>query len=68
MKDLGILRRNLPRGAPVDVFATDEAYYAVQGKNPDGTDNPALDVHVDVDNLIDYMISNLYGGNSDWHG
>jgi hypothetical protein len=46
-------------------FATDEAYYAVQGKNPDGTDNPALDVHVDVDNLIDYMNVIFFTGSFD---
>jgi hypothetical protein len=27
MKDLGILKRNLPRNAPIDVYATDEAYW-----------------------------------------
>jgi hypothetical protein len=46
-------------------FATDATYYAVQGKNPDGTDNPALPVYVDVDNLIDYMTVIFYTGNFD---
>jgi hypothetical protein len=46
-------------------FATDQQYYAVQGKNPDGTDNPSLPVRVDVGNLIDYMIGIFYTGNDD---
>ncbi len=46
-------------------FATDEQYYAVQGKNPEGTDNPNLPVRVDISNLIDYMIGIFYTGNDD---
>jgi len=46
-------------------FDTDAAYYAVQGKAPDGTDDPALPVHVDVENLIDYMLGIFFTGNDD---
>ncbi|HNS22181.1 MAG TPA: lamin tail domain-containing protein [Sedimentisphaerales bacterium] len=46
-------------------FATDQQYYAVQGRNPDGTDNPALPVRVDIDNLIDYMLGIFFTGNDD---
>ncbi|MEJ2704968.1 MAG: CotH kinase family protein, partial [Sedimentisphaerales bacterium] len=46
-------------------FETDAAYYAVQGKNPDGTDNPNLPMHVDLDNLIDYMLGIFFTGNDD---
>ncbi|MBN1126631.1 MAG: CotH kinase family protein, partial [Sedimentisphaerales bacterium] len=46
-------------------FDTDETYYAVQGKNPIGENDPALEVHVDVDNLIDYMIDIFFTGNRD---
>jgi hypothetical protein len=46
-------------------LADNSAYFAVQGKNPDGTDNPALERHVDVDNLIDYMLVIFYTGNID---
>src|SRR4030095_5631518 len=35
------------------------------GNNPDGTRNPAYEVLVDVDNLIDYMLVIYYGGNLD---
>lgn len=46
-------------------LASDAAYDKLQGKNPDGSDNPAEEVLVDVNELIDYMIVNLYGGNLD---
>ena len=46
-------------------FATDAAYYQVQGLDPDGTPNPALERLVDVDNLIDYMICTFYVGDLD---
>ena len=46
-------------------FETDEKYYAVQAKRPDGTDDPNLPVRVDVKNLIDYMIGIFFTGNDD---
>ncbi len=42
------------------------SYFKIQGKNPDGTDNPGYPEYLDVDNLIDYMLINIYGGNDDW--
>ena len=47
-------------------FLNNSNYFAVQGRNPDGTRNPALTNYLDVENMIDYMIVNLYGGNTDW--
>jgi len=41
------------------------AYFRVQGRNPDGTVNPAYDNLIEVDNLIDYMLVILFGGNLD---
>ena len=41
-------------------------YFRLQGRNPDGTPNPTLPNYLDIPNLIDYMIVNLYMGNSDW--
>ena len=38
----------------------------LQGLNPDGTNNPDAEDLLDVENYIDYMIVNIYGGNSDW--
>ncbi len=46
-------------------FAADEQYYGVQGKRPDMTDDPTLPVHVDLANLIDYMIGIFFTGNDD---
>ena len=44
----------------------DAAYQRIQGRNPDGSPNPNYPQYVDVDNIIDYMITNLYVGNTDW--
>lgn len=46
-------------------FATDEAYYRLQGLNLDGTPNPAYERLLDVDNLIDYMLCTFYVGDCD---
>ncbi|OGC07049.1 hypothetical protein A2V82_05760, partial [candidate division KSB1 bacterium RBG_16_48_16] len=46
-------------------FTTDADYYLIQGKNPDGTRNPAYPVLVDMDNLITYMICTFYVGDYD---
>jgi CotH protein/lamin tail-like protein/chitobiase/beta-hexosaminidase-like protein/K319-like protein/Fn3 domain-containing protein len=46
-------------------LASDDAYMRIQGKNADGTPNPAYENLVDVPNLIDYMLVILYGGNLD---
>ena len=51
-----------------DVFAgfdNDSAFYFIQGKNPDGTDNPTYEKHVDLDNLIDFMVGVFFTGNQD---
>lgn len=43
-----------------------EAYQKIQGKSPDGVPNPAYESLVDVESLVDYMLINFYGGNTDW--
>ena len=43
-----------------------EDYMALQGLNPDGTRNPDLEVYLDADHYVDYMIINLWAGNWDW--
>ena len=45
-----------------------ENYQKVQGNNPDGTPNQSYDKLLDVDNLINYMLYNIYIGNQDWDG
>ncbi len=47
-------------------MSSNEAYQQIQGNNPDGTRNPAYDDLLDVDNHIDYMFSNIWGGMGDW--
>ena len=42
------------------------AYERIQGKNPDGSNNPALEQYLDVDNYIDYLLVNFFMGNQDW--
>lgn len=46
-------------------LGTDAAYYRIQGRNADGTPNPAYENLLDVPNLIDYMLIIFYGGNLD---
>ena len=41
-------------------------YQRIQGNNPDGSPNPEIESMVDVVNLIDYMLINFYGSNTDW--
>ncbi|MEM7391924.1 MAG: chitobiase/beta-hexosaminidase C-terminal domain-containing protein, partial [Verrucomicrobiota bacterium] len=43
-----------------------DIYLQVQGKNPDGTDNPAWEAWVDITNNVHYMLVNFFIGNSDW--
>lgn len=47
-------------------LATDAAYQKLQGRNPDGSRNPAYPVLLDVTNLIDYMILHIFIGADDW--
>lgn len=46
-------------------FTSDAAYQRVQGNHPDGSRNPAYDVLVDVENLIDYQLIVAYTGSRD---
>jgi hypothetical protein len=47
-------------------LGTDTAYWRLQGCRPDGSRDPALPVHLEVDSLIDYMILHIYSGAIDW--
>jgi hypothetical protein len=51
--------------AATNGFASIANYQRVQGNNPDGTPNPAYEVLVDMDNLIDYMLLTIYVGSYD---
>jgi hypothetical protein len=41
-------------------------YMELQGLNLDGTRNPLIAPLLDVQNYIDYLIINVWGGNDDW--
>jgi hypothetical protein len=41
-------------------------YQKIQGNDPDGTRNPAYGDLLDVDNYIDYLYENFWGGTGDW--
>ncbi|MFO0916248.1 MAG: lamin tail domain-containing protein [Pirellulales bacterium] len=49
-------------------YASNEAYYKIQGMNPDGTRNLAYERLLDVDNLIDYMIITYFTADMDGPG
>lgn len=48
-------------------IANNANYQKLQGKNPDGTVNPAYSKLIEIDNYIDYMLINYYLGNLDWN-
>ncbi len=50
----------------IDDGVTDNAvYFRLQGMNADGTRNPDYPCYLDVDNVIDYMLTVFYTGNRD---
>jgi len=51
--------------AATNGFVNDADYFKVQGRNVDGTINPAYENLLDVPDLIDYMFVILWGGNLD---
>ncbi len=46
-------------------FSSNSNYFKLLGLNPTGIADTSLNVYVDVDNLIDYMLTIFYGGNFD---
>ena len=46
-------------------FANNASYYKVQGRNADGSVNPAFENLLDVTNLVDYALTIIYTGNED---
>jgi hypothetical protein len=49
-----------------DSLGNNTEYQAIQGKNPDGSNNPDIESYIDVDQYINFLIVNFYGGNNDW--
>ena len=46
--------------------ADDRYYYRLQGLSDQGQPDGTREALLDVDNFIDYMLINHYGGNTDW--
>lgn len=46
--------------------SNDAAYNRLQGLDESGKRDSTIDILLDVDGFIDYMLINQYGGNSDW--
>ena len=69
-RELLALIQNDPNnfGAGYRDFSSNEDYFALQGKNPDGADNPDLTDYIDVPSLIDYVIVGAYAAAVDWPG
>ena len=49
-------------------LTTDAGYWQVQGRNPDGSINPAIEPLLHIPSFIDYMIIHIAGGAEDWPG
>jgi len=59
---------NALRNAIRSGLETNEGYQRLQGNNPDGTPNPAYTDYLDVESYIDFMLANIFVGNTDWPG
>ena len=57
---------NQMRSLSQSAGSSNAAYQQLQGNNPDGTRNPAYPDLLDVENYIDYLLINVWGGNWDW--
>ena len=66
---LGLVQRNASRfSSGYNDFTSAAAYQEIQGNDPGGGANPSLSNYVNVPNLIDYMIHNMYSAAQDWPG
>jgi hypothetical protein len=50
----------------VRMAGDDKYYYQLEGKDENGVPNDTIEKLLDIDNFIDYMILNQFGGNNDW--
>lgn len=44
----------------------DDAYFALQGLDPEGNPDPSLEPLLEMQAFADYMLINYYAGNTDW--
>jgi hypothetical protein len=49
-----------------DNIENQENYQKLLGNNPDGSPNPAFEKMVNAENLVDYIMMNMYAGTGDW--
>ena len=47
-------------------LAANTEYQRVQGNNLDGSNNPAYEDYLDIDQYINFLLVNQFGGNNDW--
>ena len=52
--------------ANASTLTTDAGYWQVQGRNADGSLNPAIEPLLHMQSFIDYMIVHIAGGAEDW--
>ena len=52
--------------AATDDETKTEIYNTILGRNADGSEDPEMEVYLDVDNYIDYLVMEWYIENSDW--
>ncbi|MBN2214816.1 MAG: CotH kinase family protein [Bacteroidales bacterium] len=49
-----------------DHIENQENYQKLLGNNPDGAPNPSFEKMVNPENLVDYIMMNMYAGTGDW--
>ena len=49
-----------------DSLVSNVEYQKLQGNNPSGSNNPLYEDYLDIDQYINFLIVNFYGGNNDW--
>lgn len=66
MADAGSLDKWNELFAMAENASNMSTYFAMQGLDEEGNRDASIEPLLDVDNFIDYMLINYYGGNSDW--
>lgn len=66
MADAGSLDKWNEMFALADNAADMATYYRLQGLDAEGNRDLSLEPLLDVENFVDYMLINYYGGNTDW--
>ncbi|MHC4560622.1 MAG: CotH kinase family protein, partial [Planctomycetota bacterium] len=59
---------NAFRNAIRSGIESNAGFQRLQGNNPDGTPDPQYTNYLDIESYIDYMLLNIFVGNTDWPG